>query len=459
MFESLNQGISTTRGILVVVLVAAIAGSGILAYQYYWQPEVEPFIPPIQPPTDETADWLIYKNEEYSFEFKYPEEWYYYNYEDLEEVFSTFSKWKYLLYYNENQRERLEENYGIVLIHFVDSKLDELFEKLNKATQSLRDSSNSGLEVKEFFTKELSINGVKGYELYHSGISYIRLEEGEEYAEVNYLFPSKKDDEIVRFTGEFKGNKSEEYAKVFDKMISNFRFIEEKEKIEVTNELKETMKNEIIPAGFNKEKVDFVIDDLDMDEKPEVIVTTLGYIAIATILDHEGNYQKMAELESKESSKEIVSVLELDDIDNNNQKEIILALESYLGSYKNEGILSWNKINQKLEWIEIKNEFNEKEEAIFDTGGGWIGRDSHLYFVIDLNNNKQKEIIRLDVYTGYTEPDDLDPWEIVIPLDSWGDDFIRFRLMVYQWDGSIFSYSEELSKSLREDIINIGLQI
>ena len=102
MFESLNQGISTTKGILIVVLVAAIAGAGILAYQYYWLPEPE-LIPPVQPPTDETADWLTYefnvqelkniqgltedKREEIetkiierklgncSFEMKYPSDW------------------------------------------------------------------------------------------------------------------------------------------------------------------------------------------------------------------------------------------------------------------------------------------------------------------------------------------------------------------------------------------------
>lgn len=72
MFESLNKGISTTRGVLVIVLIAAIAGGGILAYQYLWQPE--PIEPPIQPPTDETADWQTYRNEEYGFEIKYPKE-------------------------------------------------------------------------------------------------------------------------------------------------------------------------------------------------------------------------------------------------------------------------------------------------------------------------------------------------------------------------------------------------
>lgn len=73
MFNSLNQGISTTKGILVVVLVAVIAGGGILAYQYLWQSEPE--TPPVQPPTDETANWLTYKNEYYGYEIKYPQDW------------------------------------------------------------------------------------------------------------------------------------------------------------------------------------------------------------------------------------------------------------------------------------------------------------------------------------------------------------------------------------------------
>ncbi len=74
MFELLNRGIST----LIILLVVAVAGTGILAYQYLWQPEpiTSPNkTPQVQSPTDETAGWQTYENEEHRLAMKYPKEW------------------------------------------------------------------------------------------------------------------------------------------------------------------------------------------------------------------------------------------------------------------------------------------------------------------------------------------------------------------------------------------------
>ncbi|MEA3452776.1 MAG: hypothetical protein U9Q96_00365 [Patescibacteria group bacterium] len=80
--------ISTPTGILVVLLVAVVAG--VLVWQFL--PEVVPSpsstISPNPSPTptlspsptstpraDEMADWEVYRSDEYGFEVKYPEEW------------------------------------------------------------------------------------------------------------------------------------------------------------------------------------------------------------------------------------------------------------------------------------------------------------------------------------------------------------------------------------------------
>jgi len=65
--------------ILIVVILAAVVGGGILAYQYWRTPKEEVEIPEVKPSEeitkDETANWRVYRNEEYGFEIRYPSEW------------------------------------------------------------------------------------------------------------------------------------------------------------------------------------------------------------------------------------------------------------------------------------------------------------------------------------------------------------------------------------------------
>ncbi len=62
----IKQGKTNWKYILIVVILAAVVGGGILAWQFWWVPKEEV--------KDETADWKTYKNEEYGFEFSYPEQ-------------------------------------------------------------------------------------------------------------------------------------------------------------------------------------------------------------------------------------------------------------------------------------------------------------------------------------------------------------------------------------------------
>ncbi|MCK4465705.1 MAG: hypothetical protein KAU83_08335, partial [Bacteroidales bacterium] len=72
-----KKGISSLLGIIIVIVIAVVAIGGVLAYQYLWVPEEsEPMVilEPISTPTDETADWKTYRNEEYGFEIRYPDD-------------------------------------------------------------------------------------------------------------------------------------------------------------------------------------------------------------------------------------------------------------------------------------------------------------------------------------------------------------------------------------------------
>jgi len=74
MFQFLNKKISTLLAIIIIILCAVLAG-GITVYQYYGIPKEEGETPEEKVSKDETADWKTYRNGEYGYEIKYPEDW------------------------------------------------------------------------------------------------------------------------------------------------------------------------------------------------------------------------------------------------------------------------------------------------------------------------------------------------------------------------------------------------
>ena len=77
MLKFLNKGISTPLAITIIIVLAVVLIGGIFSYQYYYLPKQEnqTEIPEIKTPEiqkDETADWKTYRSEKYGFEVKYP---------------------------------------------------------------------------------------------------------------------------------------------------------------------------------------------------------------------------------------------------------------------------------------------------------------------------------------------------------------------------------------------------
>ena len=75
MKKSYQSGFSAI--ILVVIIVLAVVGGGLIAWKRGWIPEffVATRTQTPTPTSSETADWKIYVNNDYGFEFKYPQTW------------------------------------------------------------------------------------------------------------------------------------------------------------------------------------------------------------------------------------------------------------------------------------------------------------------------------------------------------------------------------------------------
>ena len=90
----LTQAKTNWKFLLIVIVLAIIVGGGIWGYLQMTEKEFE--IPPVdileRVIGDETVDWLTYRNEEYGFEVKYPEDFEEYGYEKKSDSFSAQSK-------------------------------------------------------------------------------------------------------------------------------------------------------------------------------------------------------------------------------------------------------------------------------------------------------------------------------------------------------------------------------
>jgi len=232
----ITQGKTNILYLLTVIIVAIIVGTGLLYYYYLWIVELETKLAKLElrVPRNETADWKIYRNEEYGFEIKYPMSWFAYNDTKLGfAAISTFSQEKYEKYFGTTDKEKLGENYGLIHIDYIAGKpLEEIFESAKRIIEKTQEIPGAPFKIKEFATNEINIGGSKGYGLYYRTI-YPEQAYYKEGVYGIYLILDKHSEGIIGFEGKFTGidiDKNKEtykkYAKNFSQMISTFKFLE-----------------------------------------------------------------------------------------------------------------------------------------------------------------------------------------------------------------------------------------
>ena len=171
------------------------------------------------PTPDETADWQIYKNEEYGFELKYPKEWY--AYDDKSDEALGITRLAFISTLSQEQYEKLElgESYEIIQINYVKGKsLEEVLKLFNNP---------SYLNIYNLSTKEIKVVGNSGYQ-----ISYYRnfsvTASNKEQIVVDYIFSDRDNGGVFVFSADATCNEvkiCENYAKKSAQILSALNFI------------------------------------------------------------------------------------------------------------------------------------------------------------------------------------------------------------------------------------------
>ena len=152
-----KQSLPTWTIVLIVVgAIIVLAGASYGVYWYFTSQPTEPSptdqgeIDPDQLPTgeldDETADWQTYRNEEYSFEVKYPEDWFLFEENNpYNEKFISFTDYKD---FRNPDIEQVPEDILAYFIYIYPKADNTAFEKYQSIKSTKEEVSNDKLEYK-----------------------------------------------------------------------------------------------------------------------------------------------------------------------------------------------------------------------------------------------------------------------------------------------------------------------
>ncbi len=208
-----NQlGLSAIIVAVIIVLVVVSAG-GILVWYKGWLPKIitqkvtpTPRIAPTPTP-NETATWKTYRNEEYGYEVKYPEDWI-----NFGELLGGFNITSPIINGRADNR-----------IQVIPDKRDGSEPNQEYIENMIKGNTIPGYNELNR-KKEITINGIKGYEIVWNMLDSEtkQLEEASLYIWLGAPDTSKARFIVLRFDG--KGSQYPVNFQTFNQMLSTFKF-------------------------------------------------------------------------------------------------------------------------------------------------------------------------------------------------------------------------------------------
>ncbi|MDP3990886.1 MAG: hypothetical protein Q8P63_01150 [Candidatus Nealsonbacteria bacterium] len=181
--------------LITVVVLIILIGGGFFAWQYFGVPEEEV--------KGETADWQTYRNEEHGFEVKYPKDW---------EIFLAESS---IVSVVDFVPQGFKAQTGLLFGPF---RISARHEDLSQHLESF-----NSRDIKEVFVNNIPVKEVKGF-YYRATFHSIYIEN----PHVDGFMEIVDDSYNYEEAGKITNQEAENLRKVFNQMLSTFRFIEGK---------------------------------------------------------------------------------------------------------------------------------------------------------------------------------------------------------------------------------------